>query len=299
MAEPQPTENLRSLVDSAQQAIAAASQKQSLQLPYAAPDRRPNPAVETFDKVRSGLFGLAAVLLLLTSLNAALDTSFDSSTDILNTSQILAFIWPAIAVLMIASAIYSALPHQLSSRRQRAITVYGLSATALMACALTFTAGFLLWPGAILATLATGFGLYGMLQMNRQTARNHLERIATDLPVSLFSGFSLVFTVQLWLSAAGWNSPGHLLLISIVSVAVTLLAVAFAQTERGRHAFAAGFGLGMLSAAFSAWRQDSAPLWFAALLVFMTMIVFICAESRRFHIAHAEHRIQRGLSAEA
>ncbi|MGO2481398.1 hypothetical protein, partial [Glutamicibacter ardleyensis] len=85
MAEPQPTENLRSLVDSAQQAIAAASQKQSLQLPYAAPDRRPNPAVETFDKVRSGLFGLAAVLLLITSLNAALDTSFGSRTNILDT----------------------------------------------------------------------------------------------------------------------------------------------------------------------------------------------------------------------
>ncbi|MGP9781939.1 hypothetical protein CQ017_09160 [Arthrobacter sp. MYb224] len=298
MAEPQPTENLRSLVDSAQEAIAEASQKQSLQLPYAAPDRRPNPAVENFDKVRAALFALAGVLLLVTSLNTALDTSSSTQGGLLDTSPVLAFVWPAIAITMIASAGYSVLPHQLSSRRQRAITVYGLSAVALMACALTFTAGFLLWPGALLATLATGFGLYGMFQMNRHTARNHLERIATDLPVSFFTGFSLTFTLQLWFSAAGWNRPEHLLAISIVTVLATLLAAGFAQTERGRHALATGYGFGMFAAAYQAWRQESAPLWFAALLVFMAIIVFICAESRRFQISHAEHRNQRGLRAE-
>lgn len=295
MAEPQPTENLRSLVDSAQQAIATASQKQSLQLPYAAPDRRPNPAVETFDKVRAALFAVAGILLLLSSLNVAMDTSFSAQTNVLDTSLVISLIWPAIAVLMIASAIYSVLPHQLSSRRQRAVSVYAASAVALMACALTFAAGFLLWPGAILSTIATCLGLYAMVQMNRHTARNHLERIATDLPVSLLSGFSLVFTLHLWLSAASWNNAEHLLMISVLIVLVTLLAAVFAQTERGRHALATGYGVGMCSAAFGSWRQESAPLWFAALLVFMAMIVFICAEARRFHISHAEHRLQRGL----
>lgn len=293
MAEPQPTPNLRSLVESAQQAIAAASVRETFELPYMAPDRRPNPPVELFDKVRAGLFAVAGVLLLVTALGFSLNINGRAHTSLVDTSLVLSIIFPIVAIALIASAGFSALPHQLSSRRQRAITVFGLTGAAIMACALTLAAGFLLWPAAIISAVATIVCLYAIWQMNAYTARNQLERIATDVPISLLAGISLVYSLQLWFVAAGWDHPEHALQVSIATALVTVLAAAFAHTERGRHAFASGYGITMIAAAIQGWRQESTPLWVALLLIFMALIVFICAENRRFQVNHSEHRAQR------
>lgn len=294
MAEPQPNMQLRTLVGSAQRAITESARRPAFELPYTPPDLRPNPAVEPFDKARAGLFALSGMLLLATSL--AFGTGMDgrSQASLLDTGLVHAVIWPVIGITLIGSAVFSALPAQLSSRRQRASGIYALSAAALMACALTLASGFLPWTAASVSGAATGIALYGVHQLNRHTARNRAERIATDLPLGFFAGFALVYTLQLVFAAAGWNGQGHALAVSLVAVAAAVPAAVFAHSERGRHAFASGFGLAMAAAAVQGWLRSATPLWVCMLWVFLAVVVFVCAENRRFQVSHAEHRVQAG-----
>ncbi|NAZ15912.1 hypothetical protein GT020_07505 [Glutamicibacter soli] len=294
MAEPQPNMQLRTLVGSAQRAIAESARRPAFELPYTAPDLRPNPAVEVFDKVRAGLFALSGVLLLATSLAFGAGMDARSQASLLDTGLVHAVIWPVIGIALIASAAFSALPAQLSSRRQRAAGIHALSAAALMSCALTLASGFLPWTAAAVSAAAAGIALYGVHQLNLNTARNRTERIATDMPLGFFAGFALVYTLQLVSAAAGWNEPGHALAVSLVAVAAAVPAAVFAHSERGRHAFASGFGLALAAAAAQGWMLGATPLWACVLWVFLAIVVFVCAENRRFQISHAEHRVQAG-----
>ncbi|WP_313813878.1 hypothetical protein [Glutamicibacter sp.] len=292
MANSRSTPQLHSLVASAQRAIAEASYRRTFDLPYAAPDRRANPEVESTDKLRAGLFILAAALLLLTSLSVS--TSRQTAAGLLDVGLVQWLIWPLISIALLLSACFSALSHQLSSRRQRAVSIYTLSSTALMACALTLASGFLGWAAAVVATLSLVLSLNGVRTLNQFTARNHLERLATDMPLSFFAGFSLVYTLQLWFAAAGFNGGGHSLFVTLLSVGIAGIAVVLAHSERGRHAFASGFGVAMIAAAVQGWKSESTPLWVCAIWAFLAVVVFICAENRRFQISHAEHRALAG-----
>lgn len=294
MAESQPTPQLRSLVDSAQRAIADAANKKTFDLPYAAPDHRPNPVVETLDKIRVGVFGVTGLLLLLTSLLLSSGSSGRFQASYLDTSVVHSYIWPIIAASFIGSAIFSAMPQQLAARRQRAVMFYSTSAVALMACALSFASGFLTMVGAVLATCSTLLALYAVQVLNRMTARNYAERLGTDIPLSFFAGFSMVYSLQLWFAALGWVDADHALKVSLAAVAVSIVAAVIAHSERGRHSLATGFGIGMIASAVQGWWLASTSLWVSILWAFLAIIVFICAENRRFQISHAEHRAQSG-----
>ncbi|MCS3493503.1 putative membrane protein YiaA [Arthrobacter sp. JUb119] len=298
MAEHQRTPQLDSLVESAQSAIASAAERSSFVLPYTAPDHRPNPAVEPFDTVRGYLLGASGLLLLLTSLALSSGLHGRAPSSLLDTSLVHSVLWPATAIALVLSAAFSLRRNQLSARRQRIISVYSIPATAMMACAITLASGFLAISAAILATIASLLSLYGVLQLNRNTARNRLERWATDAPVSFFAGSSLVYALQLWFAAAGWNDGGQGLPAVVVAAGISVVAAAFAHSERGRHAFASGFGICMIAAAIQGWLNESAPLWVCAVWIFMALLVFLMAENRRFQISHAEHRAQRGKPIE-
>ena len=294
MAEQLPSPQLRSLVEEAQQAIAAAAARKTLPLPYAAPDRRPNPAVETSDRIRAGAFGFAAALLLACALlfgggfhGRVLDNPLD-------TGAFAGFAWPAVGVALLASAVFSALPHQLSSRRQRAATPWALLAAALYSCAMALSAGFLPLPAALVATAASVLALAGVSRLNAQTARNQLERWGTDAPLSLMAGLGLVFSLQLWCAAAGWNFTENRAAVLIGAGIMALAAAVFAHSERGRHALATGFGLALLAAGIHGWLAASLPLWGSATWAGLALLVVLCAENRRYQITHAEHRLQRG-----
>lgn len=294
MENSQQSPQLGSLVASAQRAIAEASYRRTFDLPYAAPDRRPNPEVELGDKIRASLFAAAAALLLVTSLAFSTSGAGRIGSSLLDVGVVHWIIWPLIAFALLLSAGYSALGHQLSSRRQRAVSVYTLSATALMACALTLASGFLGWAAAAVSTGALLFALLGVRTLNRFTARNHIERVATDMPLSFFAGFCLVYTLQLWFAAAGWIGAEHALPVILLTLAVSVIAAVLAHSERGRHAFASGFGAAMITAAVQGWRTESTPLWICSIWGFLAVVVFICAENRRFQISHAEHRALAG-----
>ncbi len=298
MAEHQSTPQLDSLVASARSAMAAAGEQSTFELPYAAPDHRPNPAVEPFDKVRGYLLGASGLLLLLTTLASSSGLHGRAQASLLDTSLVHSVLWPAIAIALILGAAFSLRRDQLSARRQRIISIYAIPATALMACAITLASGFLAISATILATIASLLSLYGVLQLNRNTARTRLERWATDAPISFLAGSSLVYTLQLWFAAAGWNDGGHGIHAALVTAGVAVLAAAVAHSERGRHAFASGFGICMIAAAIQGWLNGSAPLWVCAIWIFMALLVFLMAENRRFQISHAEHRAQRGKPIE-
>lgn len=298
MAEQQPTPQLKSLVESAQEALSAGSRQPTFELPYAAPDLRPNPAVEPFDKVRSYLFGASSVLLLCTSLAFSFGLDGRSRQNLLDPSLVQSILWPAIAIALILSAAFSLRRDQRSARRQRKVAISATAAVALMACAITLASSFLTAGSAVLATISALLALYCVHQLNQHTARTKFERWATDAPLGFFAGFSMVYALQLWFATAGWTGREHAMQVTLVAVGVSLIAAGFAHTERGRHALASGFGISMVAAAIQGWFHESTPLWVSAVWIFMALLVFLLAENRRFQISHAEHRAQRGKPIE-
>lgn len=294
MAEQHPTPPIDSLMEPGQLATPATSAEHDFVLPYPAPDDRPNPEVEPFDKIRGYLLAAAALLLLITSLVFSSSMDGRDRISLLDSSIVPAILWPFTSVFLLASAAFSLSPGQLSARRQRVISIFAISSSAMAACAITLAAGFLQTAAAVLATLASLLALVGVHQLNRLTARNKKEHWFTDAPLSFLAGFSMAYTLHLWLAVAGWNETSHNLQVALVAVAVSLLAAGYAHTERGRHALASGFGIAMIAAAINGWLRDATGLWVAAICILMSLLVFLMAENRRFRISHAEHRAQRG-----
>lgn len=284
------TPNLHSLVDSAQQAISRATGRSGYELPYAVPDRRANPRVESLDRLRAGLFVLAAVLFTATAW--AFTPSF--SGQLLDTGRVQAFALPFLGACLIASSLFALLPHQLSARRQRAVSVCAAAAAATLGCALTLAAGFLPWSAAVLALASCAASLYGVRQLNSHTARTTLERLCTDAPLSLMAGFGLVFTAQLGFAAAGWTearfAPAALLVVLLLSVGGSVAA----HSERGRHAFALGLATPLAAMAVLQRLHGSGPWWLSAVTVLGAVCVVVAAENRRHQLSHAEHLAARG-----
>ena len=294
MVEQRSGTQLKLLVESARNAMAEQAARNSFEPPYRLPDRRPNPAAETLDWVRCVLLAVVGLLLLVTSIVCGSGLGARSETNLLDTVLVHSIFWPVIGIALILCAGFGILPHQLASRRQRAVMLYPIIAGSLMSCALCLAAGFLALPAAIVATLATLAGLFAVSTLNRHTARNQLERMATDVPISFFTGFSLLYTTDLWFAALGWVSLEHAVAITVVTVIVAIVAAVYAHSERGRHAFASGFSLALIAAAIHGYLEAANTLWVCALWVFLAIVVVICAENRRVQITHAEHRVRAG-----
>ncbi|MGO2596302.1 MAG: hypothetical protein ACTIAQ_12265 [Glutamicibacter arilaitensis] len=184
MAEQQPTPQLKSLVESAQEALTAGSRQPTFELPYAAPDLRPNPAVEPFDKVRSYLFGASSVLLLCTSLAFSIGLDGRSRQNLLDPSLVQSILWPAIAIALILSAAFSLRRDQRSARRQRKVAIIATAAVALMACAITLASSFLTAGSAVLATISALLALYCVHQPPMESAPRGLDLKFTAVPCS-------------------------------------------------------------------------------------------------------------------
>ncbi|MGQ3382525.1 hypothetical protein [Glutamicibacter sp. TV12E] len=298
MSEQHPTPPLNSLMESGQQAAPAHSAEHESVLPYPAPDHRPNPEVEPFDMIRGCLLAAASLLLLISSLVFSSSMNGRDRISLVDSSAVPAVVWPATAVFLLASAVFSLRKDQRSARRQRVASLYAISAAALCSCAIVLAAGFLPTAAAIVAALASILSLLGVHQLNRLTARTKAERWLSDAPLSFLAGFSMAYTLHLWFAVAGWNDLGHSLQVSLATAAVSLAAAGFAHTGRGRHALASGFGIAMIAAAINGWLSEETALWVSAICILMSLLVFLMAENRRFRISHAEHRALRGKPVE-
>lgn len=288
-------QDLQSLVDSAHQAMTRRAPMSPLQLPYAAPDYRANPPVERLDWLRAGLLLLSCVLLALTVLAFSLTGAARADTEVFSVAGIQRYAWPLISLYLLASAIFALLRHQVPARRQRAVGIYTCVMAATLGCALTLAASFLPWPAALLASVGCVAGLLGIRELNRHTARNNVERLLTDAPLGLCTGFSLVFTAQLYFAAAGWIGAEHSPKALVAVVLLSVLASVAAHSERGRHALALGFIAAAVGVAVPQWLADQVPWWLPVATVLSALMVLLAAENRRHQLTHAEHRAARGM----
>ncbi|WP_431711018.1 hypothetical protein [Glutamicibacter uratoxydans] len=298
MSTPSDRQDLQSVVDSTRQLFAEKRQRATVQLPYAAPDHRPNPARENLDWIRAGTFVLAAILLLVTVLVFASSAMERASSELLNVRPVQNLMWPAVALIVLFSSLYALLPSQLSSRRQRAVSIYSSVMAATMGCALTLAASFMFWAAVVLAVLSCAAGLLGIRMLNRNTARTTVERLLTDAPLSFSTGFSLVVTGQLYFAAAGWDDQTHVLKALVALLGISVIASVAAHSERGRHALALGFAIGTSAIALALWLNAAGPWWLSIVSALCGLSVVLAAENRRHQITHAEHRAARGLPVE-
>ncbi|GAB3620906.1 hypothetical protein GCM10027417_21670 [Glutamicibacter endophyticus] len=285
--------NLAELVEQARDAILA-GRPRAVPLPYAAPDRRANPAPEPVDTYRQATAVGAALLLLITVLAFGPQAQQRTGSDLLNDATIQPWLLVLLAVAALAHAGFGWLSAQRSARRQRAATPYAIATWALFAVALTFAAAFLPLPATGFALCATISALLAIRQLNRHTARSWNERVLCDAPLGLAAGYLLFLTAQ-WilpilpepLSENAWAALGLIFL-------ATLVATSMAHSERGRHSVALGFTLPLLLAAVMVFLDHSAGWWLGLGYGLLAIVVALSAENRRYQINHAEHRALRG-----
>lgn len=196
-------------------------------------------------------------------------------------------IWSLIYVLMIAYAVWQALPGQRSRERQR-FAGWWIAVTAVLN-------GFWLLAAQYLNLLATVIAIVLLLIALAATMRVLVVRppqrvtdvVFTDLTVGFHLGWATLATVAnvtAWLTAdvapAAWGEAAIPVAITVL-VVVTLIGVALAYGTRGRLApgLAAGWGLMWIGIARATDEPSSMTIsvaaWIAAALVVLAPIAMM------------------------
>ncbi|MFL4474243.1 hypothetical protein ACIPVK_09615 [Paeniglutamicibacter sp. MACA_103] len=308
-APPMDPEQLAALVASAKAAIdhqQTAAEEPVYVAPYVLPETGPNPAEEPAD-VRRRILGSGAALAAAVVSLATLETlssgtveSLGSNHSLLSLAPTAHLLWPVIFVWALLGAAYSWAPSQRSAVRQRAV-----GHRFALACA-----GNVLWMLSVLNDwLFPAFGfaaascwfLYTAVRgLNLKTARTPRERMLTDAPVSLMTGFSMVVLVSTFMNMlASWGAGGAGIWIATLLVpALGYVATSLSMTERGRIIMAIGFGWGMFWLLVPRVLGANNSIWVAILAGMAGFVVLLATENRRYQIHHAEHRAARGKTTD-
>ncbi|WP_346922922.1 hypothetical protein [Glutamicibacter creatinolyticus] len=260
-------------------------------LPYAAPELRTDPPAEALDHYRLGVQLLAAVLFALSVLTLGAAGVARTATALWSTGASQVVVWPVLAFAVFGAGLFALLPTQRSARRQQAAGLLLACTAALFGCSQVLAAAFLPWTAVVAAVAATWAAALGLRELNRHTAGNLTERLGTDVPLGLLTGYGLVFTTELFFSATQWNEQAWAGLVAVLVLAV--LGAGAAHGERGRHSVAMGFLAGMLPVALGQWRDPGLSWWLPVSTALGAVIVLIAAETRRHQVTHAEHRAAR------
>ncbi|EMQ97234.1 hypothetical protein ADIAG_03401 [Paeniglutamicibacter gangotriensis Lz1y] len=274
--------------------------------PYELPDFSPNPVEQPSDLRRRILGSLAAVAGAAVSL-AILDTLVSGSVESLGSNYSMMsltptahLIWPVIFIWALLGAAFSWVPGQRSAVRQRAVGIpFALSCAAAILWMVAALNSWLLL--ALFASAASCWFLYtAMRTLNRHTARTTLERMLTDAPISLMTGFSLVVLASTFTNLlTSWGAGGAGIWVATVLVPVVAYAsTALAMTERGRIILAIGVGWGMFWLLIPRVLGTNNSIWIAILAGMAGFVVLLATENRRYQIHHAEHRAARGKSTD-
>lgn len=196
-------------------------------------------------------------------------------------------IWSLIYVLMIAYAVWQALPRQRADERQR-YAGWWIAVTAVLN-------GFWLLAAQYLNLLATVLAIVLLLVALAATMRvlvvrpprRSAEVVFTDLTVGFHLGWvtlATVANVTAWLTAdvapASWGDAAVPIAVTVI-VAVALIGVALAYGTRGRLApnLAAAWGLMWIGIARATDEPASMTVavaaWIAAAVVVLAPIVMI------------------------
>ncbi|RAX48821.1 hypothetical protein DQ353_12875 [Arthrobacter sp. AQ5-05] len=302
-------EQLAALVASAKAAIdhQRATAEPVYVAPYALPDFEPNPAEEPTD-LRRRVAGSAAALAAAALSLATLDTlssgtveSLGSNYSMLSLAPTAHLIWPVIFIWALLGAAYSWAPSQRSAVRQRVVGYpFALACTASGLWMLSALNDWL-FPALVCAAASCWFLFTAVRGLNAKTARTRRERMLTDAPVSLMTGFSLVVLASTFTSMlASWGVGGGvgIWIATLLVPAAGYAAMVLSMTERGRIILAIGFGWGLFWVLVPRVLGTSNSIWVAILSGMAGFVVLLATENRRYQIHHAEHRAARGKSTD-
>ncbi|PQZ86702.1 hypothetical protein CQ018_18660 [Arthrobacter sp. MYb227] len=270
--------------------------------PYTLPDTSANQASTSQDLIRRIILtaiaiGASIVAFWVTGdlVAGSLDGQHARSS-LLSLAPTAYLLLPLIFVWAVFSSGYAWLTSQRSANRQRAIGFLLSAALAAGGLWLLFVKVENLLLAFIAALLCILLLLRTVTELNKNTARNTIERVFTDAPVSLMTGFFLVITVSSFCELlAGWeifDVPE--ILAAIFVVGLGYLATSLAMTERGRIILATGFGWGMFWLLVPRLLGPNPSIWVAVLAGMAGFVVILATENRRYQIHHAEHRAARG-----
>lgn len=241
--------------------------------------------------VGTGLFGG-------TDVNDVQGGALDADSTVLAPDRPAFAIWSVIYVLMIAYAIWQALPGQRSRERQRRAG-WWIALTAVLnglwLVAAQFLTLFATVAAIVLLLIALGITLR-VLTVHRGSSV--ADAVLMDVTVGLHLGWvtlATVANVTAWLAAdvapASWGDAAEPLGIAVL-VVVALVGIAVGVGTRGRLApsLAMAWGLLWIGIGRTAGEPESTPVaiaaWIAAAIVILTPVVVLATRRGRGEFAY-------------
>ncbi|WP_022871932.1 DMT family transporter [Nesterenkonia alba] len=290
--------------------------------PYNLPSRDPDPEPTTTDLARRifvtlgaaaavasvmwmlGWFGTESSILPGNGLNEQYSGGwFSGEYALLTPDHNVYWLWPVLALGLVAHAVFQWQPSQESTPRQRRSGwLVGSAALGMLVVTAGLYAGWI--TIVALASVAMALTLLEAIrQFNHYTARNRMERQLTDDVVGLFFGFALVqatSALSARLTSWGWDIPGipSLLWAGLGLFLCVWTAAFYSMTERGRVTIALGLGWGMFWLVFPRVFGEVSSPWVAIGAAMSAFIVILATQSRRHRINHAELRAAMGRPLE-
>lgn len=213
------------------------------------------------------------------------------------------WIWPLIALTLVAHSLYQWRPSQRSTPRQQR-SGWWVGTASLLMLVLTAALHTGIFTLALLSAVTIAAALtQAIRQFNLYTARSDTERQLTDDIIGLFYGFAVIqamSTLSIWLTQRGWDIPGiPAALWAIAGLLLCIWIAAFySMTERGRITIALGLAWGLFWLVFPRILGEVTSVWVALGAALGAFIVILCTQSRRYRINHAERRAAMGRPLE-
>lgn len=209
--------------------------------------------------------------------------------------------WPLLWLLMLVYTLYQWSPTQYSAVRNRTTTWHVLNAM-LLASGTLLLVHFQEWGLEVLTSAGAVVLLARAVRnLNEYTERTVRERFLVDLPIGVFTGWMLIFTVTtIFTTMAFWNVLDLLFIPEIfwaVAAMLVLLVILsrLTLTGRGRISIAAGFAFGAAAIIGSRLFGENESILLTVVTVLGLFIVFAATENRRYQIASAEKSVMDHL----
>ena len=231
----------------------------------------------------------------------AQDGLYTGATSLMSMAAWHVVAWPLLWLLMLVYTLYQWSPSQYSAVRNRTTAWYVLNAM-LLASGTLLLVHFQDW-GLEVLTSAGAFVLLAraIRNLNEYTERTVRERYLVDLPIGVFTGWMLIFTMTtIFTTMASWNVSDLLFIPEIIwaVAAMLVLLVILSQltlTGRGRISIAAGFAFGAAAIIGSRLFGENESIFLTVVTVLGLFIVFAATENRRYQIASAEKSVMDHL----
>lgn len=209
--------------------------------------------------------------------------------------------WPLLWLLMLVYTLYQWSPTQYSAVRNRTTAWHVLNAM-LLASGTLLLVHFQEWGLEVLTSAGSVVLLARAVRnLNEYTERTVRERFLVDLPIGVFTGWMLIFTVTtIFTTMAFWNVLDLLFIPEIfwaVAAMLVLLVILsrLTLTGRGRISIAAGFAFGAAAIIGSRLFGENESILLTVVTVLGLFIVFAATENRRYQIASAEKSVMDHL----